>query len=294
VELRRLTLTLPATRAPEIERLLELAGAVSISYADAGDTPLLEPASGTVPLWPEVRVEALFAPDVDIAALGRLLAPAVSVPLVWDRLHTEAWRAALTQAVEPRPIGRRLMLVPAAWRGDCLGREIVRLHLGLAFGTGEHPTTALCLEWLERAPLRGRRLLDFGCGSGVLAIAALVLGAERAWAVDNEPQALVATRRNATANAVGDSIWIGPPASLPTLEADIVVANIIAGTLIESARWIAQRAAPGGRLVLSGILEEQRRDVVRAFEEHFERFEYAARSGWLLLTAEAKQAERHR
>lgn len=289
--LRRLALTLAARHVAEAESLLTLAGAIAISCADAGDSPLLEPATGTEPLWPQVRMSALLPTGIDTNGVERLLRPVAPAMLSWEDIGDNEWRAALEQTVKPLRIGRHLMLAPADWSGSSADRTVVRLAMGLAFGTGEHPTTALCLEWLERNPVDETRVLDFGCGSGVLAITALMRGARYAWATDTEPQALTATRRNAELNGVASSIWLGPPSALPAIRADIVVANIVAGTLIESAAWIARHSAPHGVVVLSGILEKQSGDVERAYKEHFDHFAYAARSGWLRVTAKRRKAD---
>lgn len=286
---RRLTLTLPADHVAEAEALLALAGALAVSSADAGAFPILEPVAGSEPLWPTVRVRALFPESIDACRLGRLLAH-LAPDCAWDTLDERAWHERLVARPCVRRFGRRLMCATADWAGASGGRTVVRLHMGVGFGTGEHPTTALCLEWLERHRVDAARILDFGCGSGLLAIAAVMLGARFAWATDTEPQALTATRHNAELNGVSASIWTGLPSALPAIAADLVVANIIAGTLIDNAAWIAQRVRPGGRLVLSGILEAQLPAVERAFAPHFSGFDHAARSGWLRLTATARAA----
>ena len=283
-----MALTVPASVVAEIEALLELAGALAISRTDAGDTPLLEPESGAAPLWPIVRIAALFDHAVDRHAVERLVAPLTLGETAWETLADSDWRTALEQSVEPRRIGQRLLLVPAEWDGDAGARTVVRLAMGLAFGTGRHATTALCLEWLDSAPLQDKRLLDLGCGSGVLAIAALKLGAEYAWATDTEPQALAATQRNAARNDVDAALWVGAPSELSTIRADIVIANILAGTLIDSAPLLSCVVRPAGRLVMSGILAPQRHDVERAFGAGFEHFEAIERAGWLRLTAHRK------
>ena len=287
MDLRELVLTLPAARVAEVEKLLALAGASSLCCEDAGDAPLLEPATGTAPLWPTVRLRALFRTDIDRGGVERLLALAdFGAGVAWRTWRESDWRRALEQRIEPLPIGRRLLVAPADWNG-ATNRTLIRLGMGLGFGTGVHPTTALCLDWLECAALESATILDFGCGSGVLAIAALRLGARYAWALDVEPQALRAAQRNAERNGVAASIWIGRPEAAPAIKADVVVANIVAGTLIGSVDWLAERIAPGGRLVLGGILVAQCTDVERAFGRRFEGFEYAERAGWLRVTATA-------
>jgi ribosomal protein L11 methyltransferase len=200
----------------------------------------------------------------------------------------EDWRRNWRQRVDARRFGARLTLVPAEETAP--DAAALRLHMGLAFGTGEHPTTALCLEWLDRNVGTGSRVLDYGCGSGVLALAALKLGAHFAYAVDNDPQALAATNDNARLNGLG-SLWIGPPESLPAVEVDLIVANILAGPLEHLAPAFAARARPGCVLALSGILEAQAEQVEHAYAPFFEGFEYEIRDGWARLTARRTDAE---
>jgi ribosomal protein L11 methyltransferase len=152
--------------------------------------------------------------------------------------------------------------------------------MGLAFGTGEHPTTALCLEWLDAALEPDATVLDYGCGSGVLAIAALALGADRAWAVDNDEQALTATRDNARLNGCETRLDVGAPESLPPLRFDVVLANILAGPLVALAAEFARIVVPGGAVVLSGILTRQAPNVVAAYEPWFEQIATHERDGW--------------
>jgi ribosomal protein L11 methyltransferase len=161
----------------------------------------------------------------------------------------------------------------------------VKLNLGLAFGTGDHPTTALCLEWLDANLEPGTRLLDYGCGSGILAIAALRLGAATASAVDIDPQALLATRENADLNNVASQLWIGLPDDLPETEADVLVANILAGPLQDLAARFHELVSPGGRIVLSGILAGQSRAVQEAYAGHFGPFDEQQCDGWIRLSA---------
>jgi ribosomal protein L11 methyltransferase len=198
-------------------------------------------------------------------------------------LPESAWQPGLQQAVKARPIGARLWLAPADDERGPDDRITVRIHMGLAFGTGEHPTTALCLDWLERHITAGSTLLDYGCGSGILALAALALGAGRAFAVDNDNQALIATRANAELNGVAERLAVAAPDALPEIGVDVLAANILAGPLVELAPTFARRVRPGGRVVLSGILEQQAAQVAAAYAPHFGALEHAARDGWVLL-----------
>lgn len=283
---RQLTLTIAAADVPKAEALVELAGAETISLHDAADDPVLEPEPATAPLWPNVTLRAVFASDADLTPLCELLRTSCAATnLAVAALHESAWEPGLRQVCKARPIGRRVWLAPAEEESAPADRIAVRLHMGLAFGTGEHPTTALCLDWLEANLTQGTTILDYGCGSGVLAITALALGASRAWAVDNEPQALMATTANAAFNGVSERLFVGAPEALPAITVDVLVANILAGPLIELAPTFAARLRPGGVLVLSGILESQAPRVAAACAAHFGELEQAASQGWVRLTA---------
>ncbi len=287
---QRLMLTLAAAEVPRAEALLTLAGAETISLRDAADHPVLEPEPSTTPLWPHVVIEALFEKNVDIEPLRRLLATTFhGVTVTIEAFDDSAWERALAQTVKARAIGERLWLAPADddhWPDD---RLHVRINMGLAFGTGEHPTTALCLEWLERHVTGGVTLLDYGCGSGILAIAALKLGARFAYAVDNDDQALTATSANAALNGVTDRIFIGAPDLLPSVAVDVLAANILAGTIIELAPALAKRVVPGGMLVLSGILERQARRVMEIYAPYLAETAQTARDGWVCLTGRRRR-----
>jgi ribosomal protein L11 methyltransferase len=280
-----------ATAVTLAENLLELAGAVSVSLGDAGDDPVLEPAPDTTPLWPNVTVSALFPAAADIGSLCTLLRSACGASdIEIAPLDDAHWQAALRQTVAGRPIGQRAWLGPAEDDSAPVGKLLIRLHMGLAFGTGQHPTTSLCLDWLEAELPAGATVLDYGCGSGVLAIAALMLGADRGWAIDNDPQALEATRANAALNDVTERLFIGAPAELAPLTADVLVANILAGPLIELAPRLATHVRAGGALVLAGILQAQAARVVAAYEPFFTDFALATQQGWALLTATRRSA----
>jgi ribosomal protein L11 methyltransferase len=278
------------------EALLTLAGALAVSLddADTGDgTPVLEPPPGETPLWPSVALTALFETNANLAPLIRALEN-VALPGTRPRaapLDAAAILAGARRAPQARAIGKRLWLAPRGIACPEPGRLCVELDMGLAFGTGEHATTALCLEWLEAELPAGAAVLDYGCGSGVLAVAALVLGARCAWAVDNDPQALTATRDNARLNGVADTrLVVTAPEALGRVTPDVIVANIVADPLVALAPLFAELLRDGGRIVLSGVLEAQAERVVAAYARHFERFDRRARDGWLRITAERSSA----
>lgn len=275
------------------ENLLEQAGAVAVSVSDAADDPLFEPEPGTTPVWPRVEISALLTRDADAEAIADLVGAALNTQVAVRALDDAAWQSAWRQAVAPQSVGARLQLLPAESTAVAPGRLSVRLHMGLAFGTGQHPTTALCLEWLDSHVVGGDRMLDYGCGSGVLAIAALRLGAGRAWAVDNDRQALKATRDNAKLNGLAD-IWIGSPTEYRDTDLDLVAANILAGPLVARAEYFARQLRPGGRIVLSGILAAQRKTLEQRYADYFENFVSVERQGWFRLAAIRKSTlDRH-
>jgi ribosomal protein L11 methyltransferase len=280
---QQLTLEIPAVDVPRAEAFLTLAGAETIALHDAADDPVLEPEPSTAPLWPSVTVCALFSADADLTPLRSLLQTVFpETNVIVAALPESAWQPGLEQRVKSRPIGRRLWLAPAEDERLPHDRSAIKINMGLAFGTGEHPTTALCLEWLEQHFTSGT-LLDYGCGSGILALAALALGADRAFAVDNDGQALLATRANAQLNGVTERLFIGPPEALPSVSVDVLAANILAAPLVDLAPTFARRVRPGGWLVLSGIRDAQAEQVAAAFLPHFGALEHTARGGWVCL-----------
>jgi ribosomal protein L11 methyltransferase len=274
---------------PRAEALVTLAGAETLSLRDAADDPVFEPEPSTTPLWPNVVLEALFERHVDLAPLQEVLATAFSGAAVTVDVVDEAALAAKPQPVKARAIGTRLWLAPADDSDAPADRIVVRINMGLAFGTGEHATTALCLEWLERHVTPGLTVLDYGCGSGILALAALKLGARFVHAIDNDDQALMATRTNAALNGVADRVFVGAPQTLPAVTVDLVAANILARPLVELAPTFAQYAAPGSLLVLSGILQAQAAQVAAAYAPYFTDVAQESRDGWVRLSARRKQ-----
>ncbi|WP_134593761.1 50S ribosomal protein L11 methyltransferase, partial [Pseudomonas aeruginosa] len=233
------------------DALLEV-GAVSVTFMDAEDQPIFEPDLGTTPLWSRTHLLALFEADTDETALLAHLALLTGGDLPEhhvEEIADQDWERSWMDNFQPMRFGRRLWIVPswhAAPEPDAVN---LLLDPGLAFGTGTHPTTALCLEWLDGQELAGRQVLDFGCGSGILAIAALLLGAERAVGTDIDPQALEASRDNASRNGIEPARFpVYLPADLPQRQADVLVANILAGPLVSLAPQLTGLVRPGGLL----------------------------------------------
>ncbi|MDE2070846.1 MAG: 50S ribosomal protein L11 methyltransferase [Gammaproteobacteria bacterium] len=286
----QLEMMLEAGEVPRIEAALSTAGALSVTCSDAADYPLYEPDPLHPPSWPNTQLSALFPADSDPDALRAVLAAALGrLPSHrFMQLADRNWEREWLRDFKPMRFGRRLWIVPSAYALPDPGAVNVRLDPGLAFGTGTHPTTALCLEWLDAADLAGRSVLDYGCGSGILAIAAALLGAARVRAVDNDPQALAATHENALRNRVDAQIEISPPDSLPAAAMDVVLANILAAPLIELAPRFAASVKAGGELVLSGILSDQDSEVHTAYAPWFRFGPGAQREGWRRVDARRK------
>ena len=286
-----LQLTIDIDRhAPEpIEDALFELGALSVTLEDAADDPVLEPGPGETPLWPTITVKAIFDAATDPTALQQALVERLSRSLPPPRFETladKAWEREWLKDFRPMRFGRRLWVCPGGLpAGDPDGIRI-ELDPGLAFGTGTHPTTALCLEWLESEALDGSSVVDYGCGSGILAIAAAILGAADVRAVDIDPQALIATDANAERNGVRSRLQIALKLDLPRSGTDVLVANILAGPLVELAPAFAATVRPGGRIALSGILAGQSNTVTAAYRPWFDIALSATRDGWSLLAGQ--------
>ncbi|WCE07979.1 50S ribosomal protein L11 methyltransferase [Pseudomonas sp. JBR1] len=280
----RLALT-PAQAETYEDLMLEL-GAVSVTFMDAEDQPIFEPDLGTTPLWSQTHLLALFEGDTDAKALEQrvqLLANGLVYEV--ERLEDQEWERSWMDNFQPMRFGQRLWIVPSWHEAPEPAAVNLLLDPGLAFGTGTHPTTSLCLQWLDGEPVEGRQVLDFGCGSGILAIAALLLGAERAVGTDIDVQALEASRENANRNGIDPTRFpLYLPADLPGEQADVVVANILAGPLVGLAEQITRLTRIGGRLALSGILAEQAEDVRAAYAGCFDLEPTATLDGWVRIS----------
>jgi ribosomal protein L11 methyltransferase len=270
--------------AESIGDMLSANGSQAVTYVDAKDTPMYEPKPGEIMLWPDTQVVGLFEATDDMKAIikrlgkARILGSDFKYKL--EPLEDRDWEREWMDNFHPMQFGTRLWICPS-WR-DVPDPNAVNVMLdpGLAFGTGTHPTTALCLRWLDGIDVANKVVVDFGCGSGILALAALKLGAKRVVAIDIDPQALQATQENARRNGVEDRLDVYLPADQPTLEADVVMANILSGPLLELQDVISSYCKPSGLLVLSGILAEQVTKIEAAYTRDFALDESAIDGEW--------------
>lgn len=283
----QLRLAITPDQAEIHEDLLLDMGAISVTYMDAQDQPIFEPDLGTTPLWTNTHLLALFDADTDESALVshlQLLSAGKLPEYHLERIDDQDWERSWMDDFQPMRFGKRLWIVPSWHEAPAPTAVNLRLDPGLAFGTGTHPTTALCLEWLDGQDLSGLRVLDLGCGSGILAIAALLLGAEQAIGTDIDPQALQASRDNALRNDIQvERFELYLPEHLDRQPADVVVANILAGPLVQLARQITDLVKPGGLLALSGILAEQAEEVRQAYSIDFELLPTTSKDGWVRI-----------
>lgn len=288
---QQLTLQTGAQHAERVSELLSEAGALAVTLRDAQDEAIYEPAPDTTPLWTRTEVTALFEADADLEILLGSIKDALRAlpPYHIETLAEQDWVRLVQQDIKPLCFGARLWVCPGTAALPADGVRVL-LDPGLAFGTGTHPTTALCLEWLAAHDITGDNVLDYGCGSGILALAAVKLGARHAFAVDHDAQALQATQDNARKNTIESRISTVAPHDLPDIGVNTLLANILATPLIELAPRLAQRVVAGGHLVLSGILCEQAQEVSEAYRPWCDVTLWAKRDGWVCLEAVRKSA----
>jgi ribosomal protein L11 methyltransferase len=268
-------------------------GATSVTFIDSRDDPILEPLPGEFRLWPATRLQALFNGD-DADALTQELSEALGVPprVIHARVVADrAWEREWLKDFHAMRFGTRLWICPHHEQVEDPKAVVVKMDPGLAFGTGTHPTTALCLEWLDRGPVAGARVIDYGCGSGVLAVAAARLGAVEAHCFDIDPQALIATRDNAEANALTGRVRLHDSAESLPRGVDVLLSNILSGPLCELAPRFADLVRPDGDLVLAGLLEQEVSDVTRAYDAWFDIRRFGQREGWVGLCGRRRQLE---
>jgi ribosomal protein L11 methyltransferase len=289
-----LSLIIRIEQQPHVEEALDDLGAQAITLQDANaETPdeqaIFEPGVGELPLWPTITLNALFDADTDRRGLTETLAELLPWlepdQLTYRDVADENWERAWMDQFKPMAFGRRLWIYP--WNIEPPADEdtvVVRLDPGLAFGSGTHPTTALCLEWLDGIELAGKTLIDYGCGSGILAIAALKLGAASAIGVDNDPQALTASADNAERNGVGKRLALFLPDEVDAEPAEIFIANILAGPLGELAPTFAAAAKPNAPFAISGILVGQQDELLQRYAEWFDELRVDTREDWVRIS----------
>ncbi|MGQ9426221.1 50S ribosomal protein L11 methyltransferase [Gilvimarinus sp. F26214L] len=275
--------------AEAIEDALLAAGAASVTFQDRADQPILEPALGETPLWQQTRITGLFDAASDTDGVLRTAAEHLDFPLPehhWEQLEDKDWEREWMKDYQAIRCAEDLWIYPS-WQEPPDSRATnVRLDPGLAFGTGTHPTTLLCLQWLAKQDVSGKQVIDYGCGSGILGIAALMRGASRLTAVDIDPQALLATRENCQRNHIDpEQVTTHLPQAAPKTSAELVFANILAGPLVELAPTLAELTAPGGRLCLAGLLDSQEQEVRTAYEAHFQFEAPCYQDEWVQLAA---------
>jgi len=277
--------------AEVVETALTELGSLSITIEDAGDEPIYEPAPDDIPVWAELRMTGLFSEGTDmelVVSEMRRTVQFVSVERTQE-LSDRVWEREWMTHFKPMKFGERLWICPTWCDVPDSEGIVIRLDPGLAFGTGTHETTALCLEWLDHHDLGGKSMIDYGCGSGVLAIAALLLGSEKVVAVDNDPQALQATRNNARSNQIElDRLEIVTPELCQETRVDVLVANILAGPLIELTSRFASLLKPDGKIILSGILKQQWLDIEMAYSPFFDLEKPISRGDWIRLCGTRK------
>jgi len=275
-----------------VENLLQDQGALAVSLTDDADDPVLEPGVGETPLWPSVCVTALFDADTPTQPLRHLLSlvPGMDQPqqVEFRTLDDQQWERIWLDRFKPMRFGRDLWVVPGEQPVPAEAVHVLRLDPGLAFGTGTHPTTRLCLEWMDGHDFNAQTVVDYGCGSGVLGIVAAIKGAFKVFCVDNDPQALMATRENAKRNDIANGLQVLAPGDFTHPAADVVLANILAAPLIELAPLLTASLKAGASLVLSGILEQQADEVMAAYRPHVVDLSVTTDDGWVRIDGRKK------
>lgn len=271
---QEITFTLNASQAEAYEDALMAVGALSVTLRDAQDQPILEPEPETTPLWDQLLLTAMFDVDTQVddivASLKAGLQTGQLAEYRVEILEDQEWRLTWKDHFKPMQFGKRLWICPSGYEKPSQSDAVViDLDPGLAFGTGSHPTTALCLQWLDGHSVKNKTVIDYGCGSGILAIAAARLGARQVIAIDNDPQALQATRDNAVANSVGHLVEVMAPGSAIQVKADMLMANILLEPLTELVDVFTELLCPAGELVMSGVLETQIIQLQEAYTSDF-------------------------
>ena len=276
-----------------VEEKLFSSGAAAVTFLDARNQPIFVEETDQMPLWEDICIVSLFSQDVNLAPVVQKLVhdqPAInSNDIDIHLINDQDWESKWMNDQKPQQFGNRLWIYPS-WITP-LKNSVTNMILdpGLAFGTGSHPTTSLCLNWLDNNLIPSQHIIDYGCGSGVLAIAATLLGASKVYAVDNDPQAITATLSNMEKNRISNqSIQTFSPEALPHVKVDLLIANILANPLIQLSEIFSTLLKSSGKIVLSGILEEQVEKVSYHYRSYFELEEPQLNDGWALIAGSPK------
>lgn len=263
--------------------------AISVTFAAADENEIFEPKPDTTPLWHATKIVALFNSNIDLETILIQLTTTFNQHIKLEPItiiHEQNWQQQWQQSVQPMIFGDKLMIYPSHALMTNTHLIGIELDPGLAFGTGTHESTALCLDWLATNDISQKTVIDYGCGSGILAIAAVKLGAKKVYAIDYDPQAITASKENATKNQITEQELVIEASSIAKPPAcDIVVANILANTIIELKNRLTDCVLPSGQLILAGILNEQAKQVMNAFQHDFEFEAPIVRNQWVLLSA---------
>jgi len=283
------------TTPENVHRVCELlteAGADTVTMRSGSDEAIYEPPPDATTLWTYTRVSGLFDDTIDMDKVLEFLQTSLRLPELPDyqieHLNDEDWQNKWMENIRPQSCGSRLWIYPSWYTAPQEDSINVILDPGLAFGTGSHPTTSLCLEWLDSHNVNGWELIDYGCGSGILSIAAIKLGATHVWAVDIDRQALEATSQNAIRNDVNQHISPVLPTDMPRIKANCMIANILANPILELVPRFADLVSGGGYIVLSGILSSQKESVISGIEQFFDITAVVEREKWLRIEARRK------
>lgn len=272
-----------------IENALLASGAVSVTLEDNADQPIFEPGLGETPLWDQVRITGLFDAEIDTRATLAHIEQKLRITLPehrWEQLEDKDWEREWMSNYHAIRCGDRLWICPSWQQPPEPAKVNLMLDPGLAFGTGTHPTTFLCMQWIDQQDFTGLDVVDYGCGSGILGIATLLLGARKVIGVDIDPQALLATTENAKRNHLPeDAMPVYLPQRCPKILADVMLANILAGPLAELAPTLSAMTKTGGKLCLSGILSLQAQSVIAAYTPWFDFDPIIEQEEWVRLTA---------
>lgn len=289
---QQLTIATHREFAETVEVLLEDLGALSVTLMDSADQPIYEPPLNSTPLWQHISVTGLFEENKDLSQAKEYFNQHLGEHEPWqltlEKLADQVWERVWLENFQPIKFGDNFWVCSTEHEPPNSAATLLRLDPGLAFGTGTHPTTALCLDWLANHSLNNSKIIDFGCGSGILAIAGLLLGASEAIGIDIDPQALIATHHNAEQNNVSDKLQVYDAENYPKTPQSLVIANILAEPLINLSNDISALVKPNGHLLLSGILSEQIEPVKLAYNNAFIFSPAVIRDNWACLHAVKK------